>query len=75
MTQNLYQNGTRRLNISDSTRFSGLICNSDFNTEHRGNDTYSSSIASRIASDWNFDEQCRKNIEIRNARKTFKERN
>ena len=45
-------------------QFGGYIYNSDFNTDYRGKDNiYGSTIASRIAQDQKFDEQCRKNIE------------
>ena len=48
------------------TQFGGFIYNSDFNTDYRGKvNTNGSTIASRIASDQRFDEQCRKNIENR----------
>lgn len=49
---NIYKYG-----VSDSCRFSGIICESDF-------DGYASmkDIADRIAQDMRFDEQCRKNI-------------
>ena len=39
--------------------YGGNICQSDFNTEYEGRHN----IAGRIISDWNFDKQCRKNIE------------
>lgn len=48
----------------DHTKFGGLIYPSDFNTDYRGKDnTNGSQIASRIASDCQFDKQCRKNRE------------
>lgn len=48
------------------TQFGGYIYASDFNTDYRGKDNINSStIASRIAQDQKFDEQCRKNIESR----------
>ena len=51
--------------IIDHTKFGGLVCLSDFNTDHRGkNNTHGSPIATRIAADRNFDNQCRKNKEI-----------
>lgn len=65
MTRNYYT--TRNYEINHTT-FGGLICESDFNTEFRKDNSKSkegSSIASRIMSDWRFDEECRKNIENR----------
>lgn len=45
----------------DHTKFGGLIFPSDFNTDYRGKDnTNGSTIAQRIMSDRNFDEQCKK---------------
>ena len=45
-------------------QFGGYIYTSDFNTDYRGKDNiHGSTIASRIARDQKFDEQCRKNIE------------
>lgn len=49
--------------------FGGIIYPSDYETDYRRkNNKYGSSIAQRIASDWKFDEQCRKNIENRNTK-------
>lgn len=39
--------------------YSGIIYPSDFCTDYEG----TRNIASRIMSDWKFDEQCRKNLE------------
>lgn len=47
------------------------IYESDFNTE-TGRANKTPSWADRIAADWRFDEQCRKNIEARNRRKEDK---
>lgn len=44
----------------DHSKFGGIIYPSDFNTISRGNNN-GSFIASRIVSDNQFDEQCRKN--------------
>lgn len=49
----------------DPRTFGGLIYESDFNTDYRGDDQKESSIAKRIISDWVFDQQCAKNIEYR----------
>lgn len=38
--------------------FSGLIYPSDFNMDNRSNNSYGSSIAERIISDWKFDAYC-----------------
>lgn len=47
----------------DHTKFGGLIFPSDFNTDYKGKDNKNDSIiASRIAQDQKFDNQCRKNI-------------
>ena len=46
------------------SHFGGLIRLSDFDTCHSG----SRDMAQRIASDWAFDKQCRKNEEARNNR-------
>lgn len=50
-------------NYADHSSFGGNIYNYDF-------DGYNSisSIASRIISDLKFDEQCRKNIQLRNRK-------
>lgn len=48
----------------DHTKFGGLVFPSDFNTDNRGKNNYGGSqIAIRIATDSNFDKQCKKNIE------------
>lgn len=62
-------------NYANHTTFGGLICYSDFNTDYRGNDQWESSIASRIASDWKFDERCKKNAENRDRAKKLKKGN
>ena len=51
-------------NYVDYTHFGGIICDSDFCTDYKG----TRNIANRIISDWKFDEQCRKNIKIRNKK-------
>ncbi len=69
MTENFYT--TRKFNVDHST-FGGIIYLSDFETYHRGKDNNNgSTIASRISSDWKFDEQCRKNIENRERNKKY----
>lgn len=56
----------------DNTKFGGLIYPSDFNTDNRGkNNTNGSIIAKRIISDKKFDEQCRKNLEIKERNKKY----
>lgn len=53
-----------KLYKTDPTKFGGLICLADFNTEHRGkNHAGGSPIAARIQRDQRFDNQCRKNKE------------
>ena len=67
MTRNYY--ATRNYEINHTT-FGGIICESDFNTEFRkDNSRLGSSIANRILSDWKFDEECRKNIENREQKR------
>lgn len=57
---------------ADHTTFGGLIYPSDFNTDYRGkNNTKGSPIASRIASDNNFDKRCRKNREENERNKQY----
>ena len=49
----------------DYTRFGGNVYFSDFYTDYIGSNLDNkrgSVIASRIISDWNFDNRCRKNI-------------
>ena len=45
--------------------FGGNICASDFCTDYEG----TRNIAERIASDWRFDEQCKKNYKQRERMK------
>lgn len=55
---------TRKQEGADHTKFGGIIYVSDFNTDIRGKDSKNgSAIANRIANDFRFDEQCRKNTE------------
>lgn len=63
MTENFYK---KRIYKTDHTKFGGIIYPFDFNTNYRDkSNTNGSQIASRIAVDKRFDEQCRKNIELR----------
>lgn len=62
---------TTSSNYSDHSTFGGEIYFSDFNTEYRDNDQKESSIAKRIMSDWNFDQQCKKNAENRDRQKNY----
>lgn len=56
----------------DHTRFGGIIYPSDFETEWKGRKNQNGSmIASRIASDRRFDEQCRQNIQNRIRRNEY----
>lgn len=48
--------------VDDHRTYGGLITLSDFCTDHNGRPKSESSYASRIISDWRFDEMCRKNI-------------
>lgn len=55
----------------DTYNFKGIILPCDFFTDYPRN-TKTPSWADRIASDWAFDKQCRKNAENRdNKRKDF----
>lgn len=59
MTETFYRTGNYKV---DHTTFGGIICLSDFDTNHRGkNNSNGSSIAKRIISDWKFDRQCKTN--------------
>lgn len=64
-TKNYY---TTSSNYADHTTFGGTICVSDFCTDYEG----TRNIASRIASDWKFDERCKKNAENRDRVKKLK---
>lgn len=55
---------TRDFYDYNDSHFGGLIYQSDFYTNH----PESHNIASRIAKDWKFDRNCRKNEEARNKR-------
>ena len=57
MTQTYYRTGTCK---TDHTKFGGIICPSDFDTNHTNGN-----IAVRIENDRKFDERCRKNIEVK----------
>lgn len=65
MTENYW----RKRFSADHSRFGGLVAPSDFDTSYMGTNTdnqkKSSSIASRIASDMKFDEQCLRDAENR----------
>lgn len=64
MTETYYRTGIHKV---DHTTFGGIIYPSDYNTEiGRNFNTKGSPIASRIISDKNFDNRCRKNIELKN---------
>lgn len=59
-----------RICEADHTKFGGIICLSDFNTDYRGKDnTNGSTIANRIAADNRFDKQCKKQKEFNNNNK------
>ncbi len=60
MKETFNATGTYKVNHN---RFGGFVYPSDFNTDHRGKvRTNGSAIATRIANDNKFDEQCRKNL-------------
>ena len=51
--------------------YGGCIFASDFCTDYEG----TRNIAERIVSDWKFDKQCKKNIEMKNKRRYCKNGN
>lgn len=56
----------------DHTHFGGIIYLSDFETEWKGKKNQNGSIiASRIAGDKRFDEQCRQNIQNKIGRNEY----
>lgn len=57
----------------DHSRYGGRIYSYDFETEYRGKDNNNgSTIAARIAQDFRFDEQCRKNCVNKKYTRMFK---
>lgn len=53
-----------RIHETDHTKFGGYIFPSDFNTDNLGkSNSNGSPIARRIAADFQFDKQCKKNRE------------
>lgn len=69
MTETYYRTGNCKV---DHSTFGGLIYESDFETDYRGNDNDSSWVANRIMSDWKFDECCIKNVKNRNKMKMWR---
>lgn len=59
MTEEFYRTGSYS---ADHTTFGGKIWDSDYDGYNSMTD-----IASRIISDWKFDEQCKRDIENRNT--------
>ena len=58
MPKEFYRTGNYKV---DHTTFGGLIYQSDFNTDYSGNANANGSVvAAKIASDWRFDESCKK---------------
>ena len=58
MPKEFYRTGNYKV---DHTTFGGLIYQSDFNTDYSGNTNANGSVvAAKIASDWRFDESCKK---------------
>ena len=67
------ENFDKTINIhTNHSSFGGIIYPSDFETEYYSEN--GRNIASRIASDWIFDEECRKN-EIARERKRKENKN
>lgn len=63
MPKEFYRTGSYNV---DHTTFGGYIYPSDFNNDYSGKlNTNGSTIASRIASDWRFDNSCKKNNDNR----------
>lgn len=58
---------TTSSNYTDHTRFGGNIYNYDYEGYNSMSD-----IASRIISDWKFDEKCRKSAENRDRARNYK---
>ena len=58
---------TTSSNYVDHTRFGGNIYNYDYEGCNSMSD-----VASRIISDWKFDEKCRKNVENRDRTRNYK---
>lgn len=69
-TKNITQTITN--NNSHPTTFGGYIYYSDFETDYRGNDQNTSSIAGRIVADWNFDKRCKRNREDMKRKENYK---
>ena len=63
-TRNYY---TTSSNYTDHTRFGGNIYNYDYEGYNSMSD-----IASRIVSDWKFDEKCRNNAKNRDRARNYK---
>lgn len=61
-------------NTYQPNTFGGIIYESDFDTEYRGQENDASFIASRISSSWKFDQQCLRNSELRDNRKLHKKK-
>lgn len=55
-------------NYEDSSLFGGILSEYDFDGHHT-----LSSMADKIIADWKFDEQCRKNIRLRENDKRYKD--
>lgn len=68
--QKNYYTTTR--NYADHSTFGGEIYSLDFNTGYRGDNQKESTIAKRIASDWNFDYMCKQNALNRDRNKNYK---
>lgn len=66
-TQNLttFKSSHRPFKTELHRTFGGIICESDYNTEYRGQNSKQSSIATRIVAAWKFDYQCKQNINSR----------
>lgn len=68
MTVKKYTEIPRGFYDTKHNTFGGTIYLSDFDTDHCG----SRNIASRIVSDWGFDQQCKQNARNRDNNKNFK---
>ena len=66
-TRNYY---TTPCNYADHTRFGGNVYNYDYEGYNNMSD-----IASRIISDWKFDERCKREAMNKDANKKFKKGN
>lgn len=66
MTKTFYRTGSYKV---DHTTYGGTLSSFDFDGHHT-----MATITQRIISDFNFDKQCKKNIELRTKDKKYNEK-